>query len=160
GLAPSIVEVNDPVVATGLVISQAPSAGTQVPPGSGVSLTVSIGAAVTTVPNVVSRNLAGAVNSIIGAALNLGTVGSVYDATVADGLVISQSPAGGTTVGLGTAVNIVFSLGTPPTPVSVPTVVGLTEAEALANIAAASLVVGNISRVSDPTVPAGYVIAQ
>jgi RHS repeat-associated protein len=160
GLAPSITQTNDPIIAAGLVISQAPVAGTQVPPGSGVNLTISLGSAVATIPNVVARNLAGAVSSIIGAGLNLGTVSSVYDATVANGIVISQSLAGGTTVGLGTQVNLVFSLGPQPTPVPVPSVVGRTEAEALANIAAASLVVGTISRVSDPTVPAGYVIAQ
>jgi RHS repeat-associated protein len=160
GLAPSITQINDPVIAAGLVISQAPVAGTQVPPGSGVSLTVSLGSAVTTIPNVVARNLSGAVSSIFGAGLNLGTVTSVYDATIPNGFVISQSPVSGATVGLGSQINLVFSLGPQPTPVPVPTVVGQTEAQALANIAAASLVVGTIVRVSDPTVPAGFVIAQ
>jgi len=57
GLAPSVTQVNDPAVPAGLVIAQAPVPGTQVPPGSGVSLTVSLGSAVTTVPNMVNQGV-------------------------------------------------------------------------------------------------------
>jgi RHS repeat-associated protein len=160
GLAPTFTQANDPVVAAGLVLSQAPLAGTPVPPGSGVNVIVSLGPSVATVPNVVARDLAAAVTAISAAGLNIGTANSVYDATAAGGLIISQTPTGGTTVGLGTAVNIVFSRGPQPVPVPVPSVVGQTEEQALANIAAASLVVGTISRVTDENVRTGYVIAQ
>ena len=92
GLSPAITEVSDPAIPAGLVISQAPIAGTQVPPGSGVSISVSLGPAVATVPNLVALSLPGAVTAITSAGLNLGTMNSVYDANVAVGVVISQSP--------------------------------------------------------------------
>ena len=101
GLSPSITEANDPSVPAGLVILQAPAAGTQVPPGSGVSITVSLGAAISTVPNIVALSLPGAVTAISSAGLNPGTMTSVYSATVAVGLVISQSPGGGTALSPG-----------------------------------------------------------
>jgi beta-lactam-binding protein with PASTA domain len=158
GLAPSVTQVNDPAIAAGLVISQAPIAGTQVPPASGVALTVSLGPAITTVPNVVDRILAGAVNSIGGAGLNLGTVSLVYNATIADGHVISQTPAGGSSVSPGSFVNFVLSLG--PQPIPVPNVVGQSEAAASASITAGSMVVGAIAHLNDATIPAGQVITQ
>ena len=160
GLVPAITDVNDPAIPAGLVISQAPVAGTQVPPGSGVSLTVSRGPAMATVPNIVALSLPGAVTAITNAGLNLGTMDSVYDATVAVGLVMSQSPDSGTTVGAGAVVNLIFSRGPEPEPVPVPSLTGQTEEQAIASLTAASLVVGNIARVYDPTVPGGRVISQ
>ena len=68
GLVVNITQANDPVVAAGLIISQAPIGGTHVPPGSGVNLTVSLGVAVAVVPNVVGLPLAGAVSTVGGPA--------------------------------------------------------------------------------------------
>ena len=67
--------------------------------------------ATTTVPNVVGSTEAAATTAINGAGLVTGTVTQAYSDTVAAGLVISQSPVGGTTAVIGTAVNIVVSLG-------------------------------------------------
>src|SRR6185295_15029611 len=73
GLAPTVTQANDPVIAAGLVLSQAPNAGTPVPPGSGVNIVISLGPSVATVPNVVARDLAAAVTAISAAGLNIGT---------------------------------------------------------------------------------------
>ena len=160
GLAPSLTEVNDPAIAAGLVVSQAPGAGTHVPPGSGVSLMISLGPAVATAPNIVARNLAGAITAISSAGLNLGTVTSVYDDTVEQGFVISQTPGSGSVLAPGSFVDIVFSLGPEPEPVPVPSLAGLTEDAAIASLQAAGLLLGNISRVYDEAVPNGFVLSQ
>src|SRR5437762_5273043 len=77
------------------------------------------------VPNVVGQMQAAATSAITSAGLTLGTVTMQSSTTVAPGNVISQSPAAGTSVASGLAVNLVVSSGAPPpAPVPVPNVVG------------------------------------
>jgi PASTA domain-containing protein len=72
--------------------------------------------------------------------------------------VISQNPVDGLTVDVGTAMNYVVSSGPPP--VTVPNVVGLTQAAASTAIVNAGLTVGAISFSPSTTVAAGLVISQ
>ncbi|HXI31461.1 MAG TPA: PASTA domain-containing protein, partial [Vicinamibacterales bacterium] len=72
--------------------------------------------------------------------------------------VISQTPAAGAQVASGSAVALVVSSG--PAPVTVPNVVGLTQAAASTAITGAGLTVGTITTASSATVPAGSVISQ
>ncbi|MCX5633430.1 MAG: M6 family metalloprotease domain-containing protein [Phycisphaerae bacterium] len=65
----------------------------------------------TTVPDVVGQTQAAAATAITGAGLVVGTVTQAYSDTVAAGLVISQYPAGETIVLIGSAVDIIISLG-------------------------------------------------
>src|SRR5213079_3103718 len=77
------------------------------------------------VPNVVGQMQAAATSAITSAGLTLGTVTMQSSTTVAPGNVISESPAAGTRVASGLAVNLVVSSGAPPpAPVPVPNVVG------------------------------------
>ena len=78
-------------------------------------------------------------------------------ATVAAGNVISQAPVAGESVAPGLAVNLTVSLGAP---VTVPNVVGKTQALAQTNIVAAKLIVGTVTKTTSPTVAAGNVISQ
>ncbi len=78
--------------------------------------------------------------------------------TVAAGDVISQSPATGASVTSGSAVNLVVSSG--PAQISVPNVVGLTQAAATTAITAAGLTVGTVTMQSSSSVAAGDVISQ
>ena len=100
-------------LAAGIVISQTPASGTVVDIGSAVNLVVSLGQPV--VPNVIGMTQADA-NAAITAVDNLtvGTVTDEYSDTIAVGLVISQDPNGGTHVTIGTAVNLVVSMGPQP----------------------------------------------
>jgi predicted outer membrane repeat protein len=66
------------------------------------------------VPNVVGVPQAGATVVLTGAELTLGNVTSAYSSTVAAGDVISTNPAAGTNVNIGSAVNLVISLGVAP----------------------------------------------
>jgi hypothetical protein len=78
--------------------------------------------------------------------------------TVPAGNVISESPAAGTQVNAGSAVNLVVSSG--PGQVAVPNVVGLTQAAATTAITSAGLVLGAVTSESSATVPAGSVIRE
>ncbi|MHA2274078.1 MAG: PASTA domain-containing protein, partial [Candidatus Hodarchaeales archaeon] len=143
-------------VADGNVISQNPSAGTPVPIGSSVDLVVSLGQP--QVPNVLDMNEADA-NTAVTAVDNLtvGTVTYEYSDTVADGNVISQNPVGGTTVPVGSSVNLVVSSGQP----LVPNVLDMNEADANAAITAVdNLTVGTVTYEYSDTVADGNVISQ
>jgi PASTA domain-containing protein len=116
------------------------------------------GTPVDTVPNVVGLTQSAASSAITGAGLTVGTVSTASSSTVPSGSVISQSPTAGAIATAGSAVNLSVSTGPPP--VTVPNVVGLTQAAASSAIKAAGLVVGTVSSASSSTVPSGSVISQ
>ena len=73
---------------------------------------VAVGAAQTvSVPNVVGLTQTAATNAMTAPGLTVGTVTTASSATVAVGSVISASPAAGTPVAVGSAVNLVVSSG-------------------------------------------------
>jgi beta-lactam-binding protein with PASTA domain len=145
-------------IAAGKVISQSPASGTSVNSGSAVNLVISSGPPPVTVPNVVGDTQAAATTAITGTGLVVGTVTTQFSSTIAAGKVISQSPVSGTSVSLGSAVNLVISSGLPP--VTVPNVVGDTQAAATTAITGVGLVVGTVTTQSTSTVAAGKVISQ
>ena len=110
------------------------------------------------VPYVVSLSQSAATSSITGAGLKLGSISSQSSATVASGIVVSQNPAGGTSVSGNTAVNLIVSTGPPP--IAVPSVVGQSQAAASSTITTIGLSVGTIALQSSSTVPTGDVISQ
>ncbi|RLB79228.1 MAG: hypothetical protein DRH17_14110, partial [Deltaproteobacteria bacterium] len=111
------------VVPAGDVISQNPTGGASVPPGTSVDIEVSLGVEMVTVPDVVGLAQATAESDIVAVGLVVGTVTTSYSETVPAGDVISQNPAGGASVEIASSVDIEVSLGVEP--VTVPDVVGL-----------------------------------
>ncbi len=148
----TVTQAGSATVAAGNVISQNPGAGNNVAPGSAVALVVSLGPVV---PNVVGLMQAAAQTAITSAGLTVGTVTTSTSATVPIGRVISQTPASGTSVTAGSAVNLVVSLGA-----AVPNVVGLAQAAAQTAITGAGLTVGTVTTATSPTVAIGAVISQ
>jgi serine/threonine-protein kinase len=148
-------EYND-IVAADLVISQNPTAGTAVPIGSSVDLVISLGQPA--VPDVVGRTEPNATAAIIAVDnLTVGIVTYEYNDTIAADIVISQNPIGGTTVPVGSSVDLVISLGQPV----VPNVVGMTEPNATADITAIdNLTVGIVVYEYNDTVATDIVISQ
>ena len=108
------------------------------------------------VPNVVGMTQAAATSAITTVSLAAGTITSQYSDTVAAGFVISQNPAAETVANVGSAVDMVVSLGRP----AVPNVVGMTQANATVAIAAVSLTAGTVTQQYSDTVPSGLVISQ
>ena len=154
----TLTEECNNTVAAGLVISQSPLAGTQAPYASAVALVVSTGPCNVTVPDVAGQTQAAAEAALTAADLTLGTVTQACSNTVAAGLVISQTPAGGTLAPFGSAVALVVSTG--PCDVTVPDVVGQTQAAAAASLTAANLLLGTVTEACSNTVAAGLVISQ
>ncbi len=158
----TVTQQSSETVSAGNVISQNPVGGTSASGGSAVNLVVSTGPPppMATVPNVVSLAQATAQANLLAANMTVGTVTQQSSATVPAGSVISQNPAGGTSLPQGSAVNLVVSSGPPPPMTTVPNVVGQAQATAEANLIAANLVVGTVTQQSSETVPAGSVISQ
>jgi beta-lactam-binding protein with PASTA domain len=88
----------------------------------------------------------------------VGTVTQQASSVIPAGSVIAQSPAPGTPLNPGSAVNLVISTG--PAPVPVPNVVGQTQAVATAAITTAGLVLWMVTPQSSSSVPSGEVISE
>jgi len=137
-----------------IVISQDPSGGTPVDTGSTVNLVVSLGRPI--VPNVVGMAETSAVATIETVDGFTATATYEYHNSVPLGVVISQNPAGDTSVDIGTVVSIVVSLGRPV----VPEVVGMILAEAVAAVEAVDNLTTSTTHEYHNSVPAGVVISQ
>ena len=91
----------------GKVVGTDPAAGTPLPKGSAVTLQVSSGPSTIAMPNVVGAKRADA-EALLNGTLGLGLQVSFVNAGAAKkGLVVAQSPAGGTPVQKGSTVAIV-----------------------------------------------------
>ena len=111
GLTPDSDGAFSATVEKGLVINQSPAAGTAVYAGDIVTITVSFGTEYTIVPVTAGLTAAAAEAALVAAGLVLGTSTSSMTDDTAAGLVASSSPAAGTGVAAGSAVDIVVSLG-------------------------------------------------
>ena len=158
GLTAGISTANSSTVANGQVMTQAPTAGQQVPTGTSVGITVSQGPAGVAVPD-----LAGQTQSEAEAALKTAGLGtkviSNYDPDSPKGQVYAQAPAQGTIVAPGTVVSIHISKGPAPAPatVGVPNVIGQTQAKATTTLQDLGFVV-SVSQLASGT--AGQVVGQ
>jgi hypothetical protein len=110
------------------------------------------------VPEVTGLAQATATSDLAAVNLVAGTITNQASSTVPAGNVISQNPPVGTTLAVGSGVDLVVSLGTAT--VTVPAVTGLAQTTAQSSIVAANLVVGTITNENSSTVPSGNVISQ
>ena len=111
-------------VATGIVYSVDPGEGVSVAEGTSITLYVSKGQDLVTVPGIVGLSESAAEAQIESSGLSVGRVTTSESDTVSAGLVISQSPTEGTQTERGTSINFVVSSGKPtpsPTPTPTPT---------------------------------------
>lgn len=120
----------------GRVISQEPSGGMEIPEGSPVAIVVSRGPELVTVPGVIGQTRAAAEQALKGAGFTVEVIEENHE-TVVKGNVIRQSPDAGVTATKGAKVTIHISKGKGK--VTVPNVIGLSEAEAKSDMRAAGL---------------------
>jgi len=111
-----------------------------------------------TVPSVTGLSEADAVMELESSGLSV-EISYEYSNFVAVGFVISQSVPEGEGLNAGAPVHLVVSLG-PESPVAVPDVVGLLQADAETAITAVGLTVGVVTQQYSETVPSGAVISQ
>jgi beta-lactam-binding protein with PASTA domain/tRNA A-37 threonylcarbamoyl transferase component Bud32 len=140
----------------GQVIAQDPEAGATANEGDTVTIFVSGGPRQTEVPDLEDLTQEEAEQELEDARLELGTVTEEPSEEVEDGRVISQSPRAGQEVARGTAVDLVISSG--PEAIVVPSVIGLSEDDAVSNLEQAGLV-ADVQR-DENEAPEGQVFAQ
>jgi beta-lactam-binding protein with PASTA domain len=143
-------------VPAGRVIRQNLEPGSEAEEGDRLSIVLSRGPELVPVPTVEGLSLEAARDRIREARLD-SNVRFLYDDTIPEGRVISQSPSPEAPLEVGQAVELVVSRG--PEPVAVPPVVGLSEDEAAAALKADELNV-RVTEEFSATVPKGNVISQ
>ncbi|MFE7562765.1 Stk1 family PASTA domain-containing Ser/Thr kinase [Kitasatospora sp. NPDC057500] len=116
GMHGKVSEVYSESVPVGQVMAADPGVGTRTRKSDAVTLTVSRGPKRIAVPDVVGRPSAQASSTLTGAQLTAGTVTETYSDSVAEGAVISSSPAAGQQVPENTPVALVVSKGMVPVP--------------------------------------------
>ena len=140
----------------GTVIEQSPKAGKRIRQGRKVTITVSRGAQRVEMPDGVGRPLDEVVPPLEDAGVPIEVV-EVADETVADGVIISQSPAPGVEVTGENKVRFEVSTGAGDRPV--PEIVGLTTDAAGFELGVAGLTIGELTPTADPAVPIGAVVS-
>lgn len=105
------VEENSDTVAAGNVIRTDPIAGTRVEPGEEITVYVSTGQKLATVPRLENLSRKEATAALDDAGLTLGTVTTRNDPKLAADTVISASLDEGAEVAVGTSVNVVVASG-------------------------------------------------
>jgi len=154
----AVTQQSSTSIASGRIISETPTVGADVAPGSAVNLVASSGPAMVAVPNVTGLSESAADAALVAAGLQVGGVTTQGSSTVPSGDVISEGPPAGTQVDVGSAVSLVVS--TAPVQVTVPNVVGLSQASATTTITGDTLLVGTVSMNSSSTIAAGDVISE
>jgi serine/threonine-protein kinase len=150
---------NNEDVPAGLVISQKPTAGHVVQGGSKVTLEVSSGPAIRTIPDLKGLPLEGAAFRLGQAGLALGKLSLTDDASVPQGAVISTNPPAGQQRPRDTPVDLVVSSGAPA--VGVPNVVGVDQQTATDRLSAVGLLAGQVLQVGTVGDPEdGKVLSQ
>ncbi len=161
GFEVEVETVNSDSVEEGLVIHSDPSGGSTVTNGSTVTIVVSRGPKLTTVPVLVGTQRSVAVQQIRGRGLE--PIVEEEEGDSPAGEVIRQTPSAGTTVSPGSPVTIVVSKGKQQA--RVPNVIGKARSEAVQAIRAEGLVpvveeeetevTGKVGRVVDQFPPPG-----
>ena len=150
-----------PDVETDIVIRQDPAGGksrTRDSHGIDVTLTVSAGARMIVVPDVVNQLYTDAVTTLQKGGFHTDVRYDVSD-TVTPDYVISTSPEAGDKIPAGATVYVTVSSGPNVVSVPMPNLIGLTRDAARERIESANLSLGNVTYVEDNS-PAGYVIWQ
>ncbi len=128
----------------GTVTEMQPAPGRAVRAGDRIRLDVEEQSVV--VPSLLGRPLATVLRLLAGAGLRLGDTSSVVSADVEDGTVTGVQPAAGAFVRPGSAVSITIARRPRDERCRVPSLVGLTERDALAVLQRGKWVAGQVSR--------------
>lgn len=132
-----------------------PGAGERVPRGDTVDLLVSVGRPV--VPEIGADRTVEAVSQMLTEfSLEPMTGQTTHSDSVPIGEVVALEPSSGTTVDVGTPVEMLTSAG--PAPVAVPEVAGLEEDQARAALEGAGLAVSQVRRVFDAELDGGVAV--
>lgn len=111
-----------------------------------------------TVPNVVGMKVKEAVQELEDKGLKLKVINRMHSTDVEKDCIISQRPEANQKVKKGREIEVVLSLGAEK--VTVPKVVGKTLEDASYLLKNEGLALGEVTKVSDPDVPEGFIVSQ
>ncbi len=151
-------EVYNADVEAGLIITQNPESGKELQSGKTVKVTVSKGVKTGTIPSVIGLSETEAVKAIEAANFVVGEIKREYNSSYNAEIVFQMNPNGNTTANEGTKVTIYVSKGEDL--VTVPSVVGQTEADAKSTITNAGLIVGTVTHETSADYAKGMVMKQ
>ena len=149
----------DESVDEGTVLQQDPAGGTKQPKGTTITLTIAVGPDTVDAPNFKNMTMDEARQAAEDAGLKVVEAESKYSEDVAEGKIISQSPAAGEPVKPGTTIEVVTSRGSELT--TVPNVIGMSVEEAKAKLKDRALsykIVGDGETITDQTPAGGAII--
>jgi eukaryotic-like serine/threonine-protein kinase len=150
----------DPIHIKGAIISQIPESGSKVKRGMTVRVTISKGAASSTVPNLKGISLREAKILIENAGLQMGEIVWFADEGFPDGVVIESNPPAGAVTKFNSEIQLVVNqLETQPM-VNVPSFVGLDLAEAKKKAEESNVLIGQINYKKDNRMLPETVLAQ
>ncbi|MDO4287674.1 MAG: Stk1 family PASTA domain-containing Ser/Thr kinase [Eubacterium sp.] len=151
-------EVYSAEVESGKIVSQNPAKGTESKAGRVVRVTVSKGVENVTIPDVTGMKESEAVAALESAKLVVGEINREYNNDYDPNLVYAVDPKVGVSVAEGTKVTLWVSAGRDT--VTVPGLVGLSEADAKTRLESYGLSVGNVTRSENNFYAEGTVIEQ
>ncbi len=155
GLTATVIEVNSPRQ-SGIVIGQAPRAGTVLTSGASIRINVSKGPRPIAVPSVVGNSYELAASQLQTAGFTVGRVD--VESNQPAGTVVAQNPPGNSTATRGTSVTLSVSQG--PTTLPIPDVSFQSVADARATLRAAGFRVAVQREETEDESLAGIVISQ
>lgn len=153
-------EIFDSEYDAGIIIDQNPEARTEVKEGYTIEVVVSKGKELTTVPNLINKDITEIDRLLKDANLSEGRVEYENSETVPANTIISQNPDPFTEVEVGSSVNIVVSKGPEVVLVNMPNLIGLTEDQAKNALIANGLLPGDITREANEEYEEGRVFWQ
>lgn len=158
-LRPASATSHHDEVPAGDVISVDPQVGTELARESTVTLTVSLGVAMVTMPEVAGMSEQQALTELVDAGFSADpAIETEYSAEVEQGQVIEASPGTGTEVEHHDEPTLVVSAGREP--ITIPSVVGVQEADAVAELDEAGAAVEVVGQEHSDEVAEGLVISQ
>lgn len=157
GLRAETADGHSETIPEGRILDVDPGAGTELDRGSVVTVTVSQGEELFTVPDVTGSAEADARTTLESAGMVLGKITREFSDDVPEGDVVSQGAPGSEPAAKGTPVDLVISKGVEP--VSVPIVTGLDYDTAFGNLAREGFRISRDDEYSDE-VAKGKVISQ
>ena len=157
GLKPQLNRMQHETIAKGLAVGTVPATGTTLDPNSDVTLNISEGPSVITIPADLPGRTEAAARDVLRQNGLAGAPGTTManSPTVPAGIVITTNPAPGQNVAAGSAVEIIVSTGK----VVVPQLIGLPRAEAEAALKAVGLGM-NATEVENSQVEPGKITGQ
>lgn len=148
------------IVPAGRIISQDPEARQIRKENREISVVVSLGPAMSSVPNITGEDYRSAEIILGNEALSIGDMSYAYSESVSQGKIISQDPRAGATVKSGTPVSIVLSRGSEPKEVQIPDFMGKSLDDISIELERLGLSLGMIYEDYDPHTEPGKIISQ